>query len=292
MVLGPRSTRYVASWRGVSRWCPGVVSGFVSPRDRWVARCGSTMCASTSASTSGPLLLPGRHPGDLEELVAELVSSPLDRSRPLWEVWAVDGLAEDRWAIIAKVHHCMVDGIAGNDLLSAILAHQPDADSAVPDVWVPSPEPSAVAFAWFNVRAALGSLAAHVRGAAEVLGHPSRSWERRRNVLVAAKRLWYRQHHDPTSLTGPIGTHRRWTHIAVPFADVSAIRHGVGWHGERRRPRCGVERIPRPARRAWRARRGSHDHRDGPGLAPRAHRTGGDRQPRRQRPRPATDGPH
>ena len=172
--------------------------------------------------------LPGRHPGDLEDLVAELVSSPLDRSRPLWEVWVVDGLAEDRWAIVAKVHHCMVDGIAGNDLLSVILAQQPDADSAVPGQWVPSPEPSARAFAWFNVRAALGSLAAHVRGAAAVLGHPARSLERGRNVLVAAKRLWYRQHRDPTSLTGTIGTHRRWAHVAVPFGDITAIRAALG----------------------------------------------------------------
>jgi len=172
--------------------------------------------------------LPGQDMGHLDGLVADLLSSPLDRSRPLWEVWAVDGLAEDRWAIVAKVHHCMVDGIAGNDLLSAILAQLPDADSAVPDRRAPSPEPSALAFAWFNVRAALGSLAAHVRGAAKVLGHAARSWKRGRNVLVAAKQLWYRQHHDPTSLTGTIGTHRRWVHLAVPFGDITAIRAALG----------------------------------------------------------------
>jgi diacylglycerol O-acyltransferase len=174
------------------------------------------------------LSLADRDWGDLDGLVAELLASPLDRSRPLWEVWVVDGLDGDRWAIVAKVHHCMVDGIAGSDLLGAILAQQPEADSAVPDRWVPSPEPSALAFAWFSVRTALGSLAAHVRGAAEVLGHPGRSWNRARNVLVAAKRLWYRQHHDPTSLTGKIGTRRRWTRIAVPFGDVGAIRAALG----------------------------------------------------------------
>lgn len=172
--------------------------------------------------------LPGQDKGDLEGLVADLLSSPLNRRRPLWEVWVVDGLAEDRWAVVAKVHHCMVDGIAGSDLLSAILDQRPDGDAALPDLQVPSPEPSALAFAWFSVRAALGSLVAHVRGAAEVFGHPARSWDRGRNLLVAAKRLWYRQHRDPTSLTGMIGTHRRWARAAVPFADISAIRAALG----------------------------------------------------------------
>jgi diacylglycerol O-acyltransferase len=166
--------------------------------------------------------------GGLEDLVADLVSSPLDRSRPLWGVWVVDGLAGGRWAIVAKVHHCMVDGIAGNDLLSVILTRQPDGGPAVPDRWVPSPEPSARAFAWFNVRAALRSSAAHVRGAAQALSHPARSWTRGRHVAVAAKRLWYRQHHDPTSLTGTIGTHRRWAHIAVQFDDITAIKTALG----------------------------------------------------------------
>lgn len=174
------------------------------------------------------LSLSDRARGDLDGLVADLLASPLDRSRPLWEVWVVDGLAGDRWAIIAKVHHCMVDGIAGSDLLGAILARSPDADTAMSDRWVPSPEPSVLAFAWFSVRTALGSLAAHVRGAAQVLGHPARSWDRARDVLVAAKGLWYRQHHDPTSLVGPIGPHRRWTRVAVPFGDVSAIRTALG----------------------------------------------------------------
>jgi diacylglycerol O-acyltransferase len=174
------------------------------------------------------LSLSGTDRCDLDSLVADLLSSPLDRHRPLWEVWVVDGLAEDRRALVAKVHHCMVDGIAGNDLLGAILAQQPDAAAAAPDRWVPSPEPSALAFARFSVRTALSSLSAHLRGAAEVLSHPGRSWDRARSVLVAARRLWYRQHHDPTSLTGPIGTHRRWTRIAVPFSDVSAIRAGLG----------------------------------------------------------------
>ena len=167
-------------------------------------------------------------PGDLDSLVADLLTSPLDRSRPLWEVWVVDGLAEDRWAIVAKVHHCMVDGIAGNDLLSVILAQQPDAGPAVPDRWVPSPEPSAVAFAWFSVgrRSDPWPPMSAVRQRCSAIppgpGHAGGTFS------SAAKRLWYRQHRDPTSLTGTIGTHRRWAHVAVPFGDITAIRAALG----------------------------------------------------------------
>lgn len=57
----------------------------------------------------------------LQALFGRLMSAQLDRSKPLWECWLVEGLAEDRWALINKVHHCMVDGIAGTDLLTTVL---------------------------------------------------------------------------------------------------------------------------------------------------------------------------
>ena len=60
--------------------------------------------------------------GDTEfaALMGELMSDRLDRDRPLWRAWLVEGLANDRWAIIFQVHHAMVDGIAGVALLTAL----------------------------------------------------------------------------------------------------------------------------------------------------------------------------
>ena len=67
--------------------------------------------------------------------MARVMSHRLDRDHPLWEYWVVEGLARDRWALISKVHHCMVDGIGGADLyrlLTEVSAEpeQPPADLA------------------------------------------------------------------------------------------------------------------------------------------------------------------
>ena len=87
-------------------------------------------------------------PGDdlaLRRLVARLMGQELDRERPLWEVWLVEGMEGGRWALVSKVHHCMVDGVSGADLLSIVLDLEPDVALPEPEPWTPSPEPSGVA---------------------------------------------------------------------------------------------------------------------------------------------------
>jgi WS/DGAT/MGAT family acyltransferase len=84
-------------------------------------------------------------PGDersLKRLVGRLFSQHLDRSRPLWEFWVVEGVENDRFALIIKVHHCMVDGVAGVQLLEALLQISPDAVEREPQDWHPRPAPS------------------------------------------------------------------------------------------------------------------------------------------------------
>ncbi|MGH8940556.1 MAG: wax ester/triacylglycerol synthase domain-containing protein, partial [Actinomycetes bacterium] len=80
----------------------------------------------------------------LYELVARVQSRQLDRHRPLWEMYVVEGLADNRFAIISKTHHAMVDGIAAVDIAQVILDTTPDGRDAPPDAWRPAREPSAV----------------------------------------------------------------------------------------------------------------------------------------------------
>ena len=73
-------------------------------------------------------------------LMGRLMSVPLDRERPLWEAWLVEGLEGGRWALVFKVHHCMVDGIAGVELLTVMLDLEADSAIAEEQPWVPQAE--------------------------------------------------------------------------------------------------------------------------------------------------------
>jgi WS/DGAT/MGAT family acyltransferase len=84
-------------------------------------------------------------PGDddqLRALVGRLQSRPLDRARPLWEIYLVEGLADGRFAIITKTHHAMVDGISAVDIGTVLLDPSPTPQDIPEDTWVPRPEPS------------------------------------------------------------------------------------------------------------------------------------------------------
>ena len=82
-------------------------------------------------------------PGDaaeLRRLVGRVMAQPLDRRRPLWEMWLFEGASAGRWGLICKLHHCMVDGISAGDLLAVLIDPQPRTPASAPDHWQPEPE--------------------------------------------------------------------------------------------------------------------------------------------------------
>ncbi len=84
-------------------------------------------------------------PGSEEQLrnmAARVFSQHLDRNKPLWELWSVEGLADGRWALLSKVHHCMVDGVAATDLMSVMFSDTTGGGQR--RVFSPPPEPSSV----------------------------------------------------------------------------------------------------------------------------------------------------
>jgi diacylglycerol O-acyltransferase len=80
---------------------------------------------------------------ELSNLVSRLVALPLDRTRPLWEIWLIEGLADGNVALLTKVHHAAIDGAAGNELLVALLDLSPEVVEHVPEKeWVPDHLPN------------------------------------------------------------------------------------------------------------------------------------------------------
>ena len=94
-----------------------------------------------------------RAPGsDLSSVVDGVMSAPLDRSLPLWELWVADGLDDGRLALIGKAHHCMVDGIAAVELAALLLDPTPEPPPPDPDGWQPAPAPDRISLLASGVR--------------------------------------------------------------------------------------------------------------------------------------------
>ncbi|RIK99962.1 MAG: wax ester/triacylglycerol synthase family O-acyltransferase, partial [Proteobacteria bacterium] len=101
---------------------------------------------------------------ELKQLVARILSERLDRDRPLWELWIIEGLEGDRCALFAKVHHCMVDGVAGMNLLTLLMSQRPDEGPAPARPWRAEPPPAWSELALDESRRALASASALLGG--------------------------------------------------------------------------------------------------------------------------------
>ncbi len=167
---------------------------------------------------------------DLANLMGRLMSQELDRHRPLWEAWMVEGLATHRWALISKVHHCMVDGISGTDLMAVMLDPDRSAKTQPIQPWAPQPEPSD----WRLAADAVTRLAVQpFRGLLDLRARELNVKQARQSLgdvfgglrslggrlLLPAK---------PVSVEGSIGPHRRWAAARCPLDDAKTIRTAFG----------------------------------------------------------------
>ena len=162
----------------------------------------------------------------LAELVARVQSRPLDRSRPLWEMYLVEGLSDGRFAIITKTHHAMVDGIGAVEIGQVILDTSPDVGPPVAQPWVPSPEPS-----WVELVA--GAMAETVRrptavadtvrgGLTELTSTAGRVLGAAGGLLAAATSAARPAPESP--LNAVIGEHRRYVMLDLDLEDHRRVR--------------------------------------------------------------------
>lgn len=173
---------------------------------------------------------------ELQDLVGRIMSSPLDEERPLWEDWMVEGLAGGRWALICKVHHSMVDGIAGTDVLTTLFGPEsPSAGPSQPARGCRAPRrsppalPGRVALVARALRRDAADLMATAAGVTRAVRHPRRlattSAGAVRGLLqfaTAARPV------SRTSLLGGLGAARRYRFATFPLAEVLAVRSAFG----------------------------------------------------------------
>jgi diacylglycerol O-acyltransferase / wax synthase len=171
-------------------------------------------------------------PGDdaaLCRLMARLMSQALDRSRPLWEMWLVDGLADGRWALITKVHHCMVDGIAGVELLTLLLGVERDAPLPEPEPWTASPRPSGPTLVIDAARGLAGDLGALALRVPGVIRDPTPTIRSARRIGAGLVKYGRALTTTPlSSIEGAIGPNRTWAHSSAALDDVRTIRQAFG----------------------------------------------------------------
>jgi WS/DGAT/MGAT family acyltransferase len=166
----------------------------------------------------------------LRNLAGRVLAQRLDPGRPLWEIWLVEGLDEGRWALIGKVHHCMVDGVAGMDLLTLLFDISPEHHEPpqTQETWHPEPAPSGLELVadgiWHNVTSpvrGLNDLAWMVRkrGNGLDLGGFAAGLGRSIGRMMQS---------SASSLNGPICPHRRWQWVTASLDDAKTIRKGLG----------------------------------------------------------------
>ena len=168
----------------------------------------------------------------LQALASRVFAQPLDRDKPLWELSLVDGLEGNRFAVLAKTHHALVDGISGVDILTVLFdtSPEPAAPADPGNSWIPRPTPTGAqllgealveratvpAEAARSFRALLRAPRAVAREAVET-------------AAGVGAMAWAGLNPAPTTpYNRPIGPHRRFTWVRASLDDVKAIKNELG----------------------------------------------------------------
>ncbi len=174
-------------------------------------------------------------PGTEEQLfllTSRIVSQQLDRSKPLWENWLVEGLQDGRFALISKTHHALVDGISGVDLASVLFDAQrePLALDEGLEPWRPEPEPSAAELVVAGARGAISMTAGMLTRALSAAARPATSVNILRDAAEGLGELvWAGLNPAPeTPLNVEIGPHRRYAVVRQQLSDYKEVKDALG----------------------------------------------------------------
>ncbi len=174
-------------------------------------------------------------PGTEEQLLllaARIASQQLDRSKPLWESWLVEGLEDDRFALIFKTHHSLVDGVSGVDLATVLfdLSTEPAPTPTDLEPWQPKSEPTAAELIVAGVRGMVTTTAELVARAINAAAKPTTSLNVIRDAVEGlGEIIWAGLNPAPaTPLNVEIGPHRRFAIVRQELADYKEVKDALG----------------------------------------------------------------
>jgi diacylglycerol O-acyltransferase / wax synthase len=168
----------------------------------------------------------------LRRLTARIVSQQLDRSKPLWEMWLVEGVEGGRFALISKTHHAMIDGVSGVDIAQVLLDLSPV--PTVPDhpdeAWQAAPEPTPAELVATGAAGLVRTGVGLATKAVTLLGRPQAALASAREAAEGVGEVaWAALNPAPdTPLNVPIGPHRRFCTVRAELADFKLVKNTLG----------------------------------------------------------------
>jgi diacylglycerol O-acyltransferase len=163
----------------------------------------------------------------LRNLAARIFSQQLDRSKPLWELWLVEGLHDDRFAVVGKSHHALVDGVSGVDITSVLydLDAEPQGNAASPPPWLARPEPTDLKLLGDAMKERLTSPREIVRGVRAIFRGPRQVLH---GIGATSKMIGVGMSAPDTVFNVEIGPHRRF---AITQTDLGELKRVKDEHG-------------------------------------------------------------
>jgi diacylglycerol O-acyltransferase / wax synthase len=172
-------------------------------------------------------------PGDerqLKRLAARLMAQHLDRSKPLWEIWVIEGLdGGERVAMISKIHHCMVDGVSSVDLLNVLLTPYPLDNFEPAPTYVPRPAPTELDLLWETAESVARMPFDIGKNITEVIGQardPRSDVRARFRALRGMMNSGFRVSETP--INQAVGPHRRFDWLAMSLEEIKVVKNKLG----------------------------------------------------------------
>ncbi len=169
--------------------------------------------------------------GQLRRRVARVFSQRLDRSKPLWELWLIQGLKRKRFALISKTHHAVVDGVSGVDIATVLFDFKQDPDPPTSEhVWQPKPEPSSTELAARGVEGLARTPIRLARRLETAIRHPTSTLSGAREAVEGVGDVaWALVNSAPeVPLNTSIGPHRRFVWTRAQLDDFKEIKRELG----------------------------------------------------------------